>query len=391
MSKKSTHFVTRWHPVSVLGRSIAELFRAASFEASLLTVVLVVQGLIPAFALYLTKRTVEGIAQVAQGGSVNLIFLAVLWVSAALIDALLAPVNQVLQGNLGEKFTAHVNLKLISKMEDLPGLDVLEGADYHDDVRILQEGAKNRPLNIMVLSAFTVRELISIAGLCAVMATVGWWIPLVVLIGAIPQSKMSLKLREVGWNALISRTPQARVMEYNARIALNQQNAAEVRLYGLLPWLKERYNSEFTKMHTTMRSVRSRQAFGVLPSGLLSLCVSGGLFFWMILQATHAHLAVGAIVVVVQGLSQVQGLVFSLIEGFGQIFERILYFDKCFKFLGIVPEVRNAVHTRDIQMSIFPTQVQQKKPFKVSHLRYRPDPLWPSSVKTVLVNRPSSN
>ena len=337
---------------SILVRAVPELFRAAPLETTLLSAILLVQGLLPALTLYLTKLTVDGVTQLASGGGGSLVPLAVWWVLALALSTLLSPVVQVLQGNVGEKFTAYVNLTLMNKSRQLPGLDLLENREFHDSLAVLQEGAGSRPLNVLVLLMFAARDSITLISMSGVLVVVGWWVPLVMLLSAWPQASMTLKLREMGWGALLSRTPEARAMEYEARVALSHQHAAEVRLYNLIPWLSNRYEQAFTAAHRTMRGVRARQAFEVLPASLFSILVAAGLFVWAVWRASNGLLSAGDVVLVVTGLAQVHLLVFSLIEGSGMLFERGLYFKLYFDFLGSEPEVRQAEQPLPLELGV---------------------------------------
>src|SRR5690606_19292266 len=111
---------------------------------------LVVQGAVPALAVYLTKLTIDAISMAVQGGAANLLALAALWGAAGALTHLLPPIVQLLQANVAELFTARVNLELMRKSEELIGLDLLEDPGFHDDLQVLREGARNRPLNMLV-------------------------------------------------------------------------------------------------------------------------------------------------------------------------------------------------------------------------------------------------
>lgn len=325
--------------VRTLWRASVELYKAASLETSILVVIILVQGLIPAFSLYLTKFSLDNIGNLLAGQEGNISRIVILWISILIIGTVLAPINQVLQGNIAEKFTAHINLRLMDKMDELLGLDILEDTKFHDDLDVLQRGASSRPLNVFTMLIFTIRDIISLVGLSVVLISVGWWVPFLVLLGSYPLALMTLKLREMGWAALISSTPDAREMEYNAKVALSYSFASETRLFNTLPWLRERYKKAFDKAHSTMRRARRAQAVQVLPYSFFGIFISGGLLIWTIYQAIEGRLTPGAIVVIITGLAQVQQTIFSLIESSGILFERGLYFQKYFEFLEAESQV----------------------------------------------------
>lgn len=331
-----------------LARSVPLLWRAAPAQVTTLLLLLVVQGAVPALAVYLTKLTIDAIATAVQGGEASLVRLALLWGGTAAITHLLPPVVQLLQGNVAELFTAKVNLELMRKSEALVGLDLLEDPAFHDDLQVLRDGARRRPLNMLVLLVYSVRNVVSAVSLTAVLATLAWWVPLVIVASAIPYSVATLRLREVGWNALLSRSPEARRMEYESRTALSYEHAAEVRLNAMLPWLRQRYERSFNAAHKTMRRVRAKEALGVLPGIVFAVAVAVGLFAWAVFEASRGALTVGAVVVVVQGLSQMQNEVISLAESVGYLFERLLFFEKYFEFVDVEPNVRDPAEPRPV-------------------------------------------
>lgn len=88
-------------------------------------VALLVQGVIPALLIWVTKSVVDLAARaVALGGVAWVEFLpaVALWVGGLLLESSLSPWAAALQGNLNEKLTARVNLDLMRKADSLPVL-----------------------------------------------------------------------------------------------------------------------------------------------------------------------------------------------------------------------------------------------------------------------------
>ncbi|WP_027891709.1 ABC transporter ATP-binding protein [Calidithermus chliarophilus] len=333
----------------VLFRSTLELWRAARLEVGLYALLQVVQGVIPAATLYLTKLTVDGVVALAQGQEASIGELTFLWVIALAVGAVVAPVAQVLQGNAADKCTAHINLRLMDKSRDLAGLEVLEDARFYDDLNVLQSQAPYRPMNLLVTLAYLLRGFTTLLSLAAVLLALGWWVPLLVLAGSLPQALVTYRLRRAGWNAMVQSTPEARAMAYDQRVALTHAFAHEVRLYGLLEWLQGRYLHSFRAYHRTLRKSRNDQAFKVLPYTLLSIAGGGSAFAWTAWQAQQGSLGVGALVVVVQGLTRAQSTVLEIIDMFGLLAgQHLAFFEKYLDFLAVEPGVRYPEHPRPL-------------------------------------------
>lgn len=221
--------------VSVLRRAVPELFRAAPTGVGLLSLILLAQAFVPVLSLYLTRLTIDGVSARLSGETVSIPLLATFWTLTLLIDVLLSPISTVLQGNVGEKFTAYINLKLMAKAQTLAGLELLEDKRFYDDLELLQSGAANRPLNTLMMLFYTGRSLVTLVGMTGLLLSVGWWVPFVALIGALPLAALTYRSREQTFKALLRQTPQARAMAYESSLALSHDAAAEVRLYNLLP------------------------------------------------------------------------------------------------------------------------------------------------------------
>lgn len=324
-----------------LAKAVPELFRAAPLEVSLLASILVIQAFVPVLTLFLTRLTVDGVAALAQGSAVNTTVLVTWWALTLLLDIVLSPIGKAVQGSVAERLTAHVNVTLMQKAEALPGLELLEDSRFYDDLEVLQSAASYRPLNVLVTLVWTVRGLITFVGTAVLLASAGPWVPVVAAVGALPLALTTKKFMEMGWGALFERTPEARMMAYEAKVALGHKHAAEVRLYSLLAWLRGRYLRACRTFHKTMQGVRLKEVLAVMPRSVLSLLVTAGLFAWAIRGAAAGRLSPGEIVVVVSGLTQLQNLLFSIVSNAGLLFSHMLYFQKYFDFLAAEPQVKD--------------------------------------------------
>ena len=322
--------------LQTLSRILRMLAKAEPVGVFLLLIITSFQAVLPAATLLLTKWTVDEITALGiPGEAFPLLTLVSLWVSLQLVQPFLDIANQLLQGNIAERFTAHINLSLMDKAESLLGLDVLENKTYHDDIKIIQDGASHRPMNLVVLLTLTARDLLTIVSLMAVLATLAWWVPFALLTATLPSTLAVIRLRDLGFEALLSNNEDGRRMAYTSRIALGFQYAQEVRLFRLISWLKEHYSELFRKTHTRMRSVRQKEMSRVLPTYTLSVGASASLFAWAVWRASLGLLSAGQVVIIVQALSQ---LIFALrdtINYIGFLHEGIRYFQKYLTFLDI--------------------------------------------------------
>ncbi|ADV66303.1 ABC transporter ATP-binding protein [Deinococcus maricopensis] len=336
--RTNSHETTR-ELLRVLARALPRMFRAAPALVVALALTQVVSGLVPAASVLITKWTIDGLTRLVAGESLNVWLLAGAWAGAAFLGQLTGVLVTILQGYVADRYSVETITALMGKMADLPGLDVVEDARFHDDIELLHTGARFRPLNLLATVIGLTREVVAALGLAASLLVVGWWVPLVVLLGMIPLTRAQVRLREAGWSLTIQRTQEARELMYDQRVALRHEYAKEVRLYDLIPWLSGRYRRRAEAYAREMRDMRNKQAYGVLPANALALAVSAGLFAYAVTRASSGAMTVGAVVLLVQALAQVRDHLLGVTEYVGMSTEHARWFSKYFAFLDAQPHV----------------------------------------------------
>jgi len=295
--------------VTDLVRSFALVRAAAPVGSVLLLVALLVQGVIPALLIWVTKSVVDLAARaVALGGVAWVEFLpaVALWVGGLLLESSLSPWAAALQGNLNEKLTARVNLDLMRKADSLPGLTAFESAGFYDELQVLRDQAAYQPVNLLVYVTNAFRELVVIASVLALLATVAWWIPLLVVLAAVPHALVQFALQRNAWETMVSRSPQARLMQYLSSLLLTDTYAKEARLFGFGPWVRGRYEAAFADTHSAMRRVRLKQAGWANLLVAVSALVNGFAFLWVVARAAAGAVGAGSILLLVQSLLYLQ-------------------------------------------------------------------------------------
>ncbi|WP_345464295.1 ABC transporter ATP-binding protein [Deinococcus carri] len=325
--------------LAVLMRALPALVRSAPGIVSLMGLMVVVQGLTPAATILLGKWTVDGITRVAAGGEANLTLLALAWAGTALVAQLTAVASTLLQGYATDHFTVQTVTSLMRKMQALPGLDVVEDPRFHDDVETLQMGARNRPLNLTATLLGLLRGVVGVLGVAGALVSVGWWVPLVVVLGMLPLARKQMQLYELGWSMTIQRTQEARELAYDQRVSMRHEYAKEVRLYDLMPYLTGRYVQKALDYQRVMRGLRNKQVLGVLPAQLLALAVTAGLFAHAVARAGQGELTAGTVVLVTGALAQVREGLGSITEFLGMGTQHLRWFQKYFAFLDARPNV----------------------------------------------------
>jgi len=322
----------RVHSLSLAARVALLLFRAAPSSTLLLFFLLFVEGLLPTGVVLVNKSIIDS---VVAGRAEGLAISAGIWLVLSFLGSLISPLTLLLQGNLSEKFTAFINQKIFTKLIELKGISIYESASFHDKVKVLRDGAKSRPVNFIVNMVYIARSAVSAASILIILFGFSVWYPVVLFVSAVPYVWATLRMREVGWRALLGRSREARELEYLASLPLVPRAAPEVLVYGLHGWLYQQYRSRFRHLHAYMAGIRLRETIRLLPA--LSVSVGGValVFLSSIREAARGQRTPGEIALLLQSFSQIHSSLLSASESLSYLMERLLFFDYFFEFLQI--------------------------------------------------------
>ncbi len=322
-------------------RSLPFLWTAAPRETVFMIIGVFLQGIVPAISIWITKQVVDTVATaLEQGKEISLEILVGLvagWVGALLLEALLRPWMSAIQGNLGEKLTAHINLLLMRKADTFPDLNRFEDSKFYDELQILKEQISYQPMSFIANLAGGGSSLFTLITMVVLLFPLGFWIPLIIIITTLPQIYVSFQYEMIIWGTMYEKSPEARRMQYCSSVMLTDTYAKEVRLFKLGSLFISRYVKEFQSFHQTMRHLRGKQAFWAARLSVMSALGNGFAFYWVVQQAFRGEISPGSVLLFVQSLAYLQQNLEQCLSLSLATFETLLYIQQFFGFLDSQP------------------------------------------------------
>ena len=273
--------------------------KADSFLAAAWWTVLVLRGVLPA-AFALAMGMLVGAVERGDSLTGSLTLVGVVFV----LLQILTPVHQAIGANLGDRTAAWLYDRLTEACVRPPGMGHLEDPKLTSDLTVARDfdlGMTGPPLNVSM--DFIAGGLVEIIGglTCAiVLAAYAWWAPLV-LGGAWLATHWLLRESAV-WrdrNTEEVRSAQ-RDADYAYQLAVNPQPSKELRLFGLVNWVIERFVQRRTRLHALQYEATRLREKPVLWS-LLLVVGANVLVFWSLATAVaNDRLTLGEVVVFAQ-------------------------------------------------------------------------------------------
>ena len=316
------------HSYRITCWAIKQLFVSASFEASVISSFVVLQGLIPAASLY----AIQGIIQWIEAASYPIFYLS-LWGSLLLLDIALTPVASLIRLQLNEKLLAHINLLLMHKANHIEGLQPFEDPKFYDQIQFLKNESSRKPINFIYVLTDFVRESVALLSVLIVLSSMGWWIPLAILLTSLPHAISVLNFEKESWDQILFRSPESRKMSWISSLTLDHRIAKELRLFGFGPFLMEKYKKLASQLAEALFKQRWQQTKHSILLSSLSVLGNVGMIGFILIEAKRGVLSIASFVIAIQALMMTQQQLARCIANVAMFAPILLFFNKLKDFL----------------------------------------------------------
>jgi ATP-binding cassette subfamily B protein len=307
-------------------------------------VVLVVQGLLPLLALYLTKLIVDAVSMAItepdKSAAIHSIFVLICIAGAV---ALLTVFFQQLAGWIKEaqslSVTDHVYNLLHEKSVSVD-LEYYENPEYLDTLHRAQEEGPYRPTQILDGLTRVGSSGISLAAIAGLLFVFHWTIPIILVAAAVPGVLVRIRYSEKMYQWQQRNTQSERKSRYYNWMLTGDAHAKEVRLFGLADLFIQR----FSRLRDTLRKekiamVKQRSGADLAAQSLATLLVFST-FGFIAKRAITGSITLGDMVMFFQAFQRGLGNMKDLLGGLADLYNDNLFLTNLYAFLDLAPTVK---------------------------------------------------
>lgn len=303
----------------------------AAVLASGVTVLLM--GLVPVAAAWLTKLVLDGLA--AGSGPAGLLVQGVALGVTGLAGAALPSVAEYAQDQSRRALQVLIQDRLFQAVNAHPGLSRFENPAFHDRVRLAQEAGQNAPQRIVRGVLGIAQGAVTLAGFTAALAVLAPWMILVVALSAVPSVRAQLDLSRRRAGMMWGVSPRARRQIFFANLLTSPDAAKEIRLFGLGDLLRARMLRELRAVNAAEQGLARRTLRTQGTLSLLGAAVAALGLLWAIDAAASGTLTVGDVAVFAAAVAGVQSALASIVGQSADAHNALLMFGH---YLDVVAE-----------------------------------------------------
>ena len=321
------------------------------FTAAMM-VLRLVRAFVPIATFWVGKLILDTVIAVRDGHAE----LSTLWryvameVAIVVLGEVLARASSLIESLLSDLFSNRMSVRL---MEHAAILDLAQFEDptFYDHL----ERARRQTIGRIAL----LTQLVSMAQEAITLLTIGGvliayspWM-LLLLIGAVlPSFLGETHFAALGYSLLFRWTPERRQLDYLRLIGASDKTAKEVQMFGLAPWLTERYRVLSDKFYEENKVLSLRRG---AVSAALSIFGTIGYYvayIIIILRAVHGLITPGTLIFLsasfARGRDTIQGILLSA----SSVYEQALYLRDLFVFLEMKPTITSKPDARQVPQPI---------------------------------------
>ncbi|OZM72803.1 multidrug ABC transporter permease [Amycolatopsis antarctica] len=347
--------------VRALPRVVRLTWQASPPLTIVLGVVTVIAGLLPTATAYSAKllldAVVEAIGIRTQGrpdqtalslpiigvhaeltSTAKIVGLTLLQFGIFTLTAISSALTNIAQALLQERMVLTIRHQVMRHASTLH-LAFFEGSHSYDLLRQAEREAPTRPMSMINSGLGLIKTSITFGSMIALLVWVSPLLALVALLAPVPafisQSKYGARAFRLSF--LVS--PIRRRMDYLSSLVTTDVNAKETKLYGLGPYLVDRFRKLGEVHYDRQRKLtRNRNLVGTAWS-LLSTMAGSAIALYIALEAVAGRLTLGDLALYTAAATAVQTSVQGLFTGFSGMYENNLYLDTLYQFLATPPGI----------------------------------------------------
>lgn len=279
-------------------------WRAQPLLTSLMLLLIALQAVLPPLLLWFTQALVErltlDLGLIAQAPEIVRLLPLGAWIGlaagAVALSQFLQPLSATFQVMVDDRITGFVGRELIRVANSWQGLARFEDPEFADDLAHARRYVSGRGIDVMRSGEWAALSLFTAFGMAVVLAALHPLIPIALILLTLPAIGQRWDFSDRMGSHLYVQTPETRRLEYSRGMMLEPEPAKDVRLYGLLGFFAQRYQTIFNRTLASLYRLRRGMVPRVTLANVVALVGVGALWVWLAWRVFLGEESLGAFV-----------------------------------------------------------------------------------------------
>jgi ATP-binding cassette subfamily B protein len=297
-------------------------------------------SLLPLAMLAVTGTIVEGIhSYTSHQGALPHYFwwLVVGEFALATLSTILVRVLDFFDTIVADKFTRHISTKIVEHASKLD-LTSYEDPVFYDKMDRARVQGTDRL--VMIQSAGRLlQQGITAASLAASIMLFSPWLLLALIACVVPAFMGETHFAFMGYSLNFRQTTARRQMEYLRILGGSRDSAKELKLFGLGPFVVQRYTELSDELHQQNLGLAKKKLFFGALLTMLGTIGYYGTYTFVIYRTVSGALTLGTMTILVGAIAGASSNIQAFFSTFSIIADQALFMDDLLEFFSVQPKI----------------------------------------------------
>lgn len=307
--------------------------------AATMVVLRLARAFVPVATLWIGKLIIDAVVAALDAGPdfARLWKLVALEIAIVLVGEILARASGLVESLLGDLFSNYTSVRL---MEHAARLDLyhFEDPDFYDQLERARRQTTARVGLLAQLLALG-QDALTLVSLGAALAVYSPWLLALLAVAVLPSFLGETHFAGLQYSLLYRWTPERRQLDYLRYIGASDVTAKEVQMFGLAPWITERFRNLSEKFYEENKRLSVRKAMVSTALSLIGTAGYYGAYAMILVRAVMGTITLGTLTFLAGSFARSRDLIQRLLFGASDIFQHSLYLKDLFDFFEMKPSI----------------------------------------------------
>ena len=308
--------------------------------------------MVPVATFWVGKLILDSVisAKASHGPLTQIWRYLALELAIVLAGEVLARASSLIESLLGDLFSNAMSIEL---MEHAAKLDLaqFEDPEFYDHLERARRQTVGRIALLSLLLSMS-QDGLTLITLAGALIAYNPWLLLLLALTVIPSFLGETHFASLGYSLLFRWTPERRQLDYLRYVGASDKTAKEVQMFGLAPWLTERYRQLSQRFYEENRDLSVRR--GVVSALLSVLGTVGyyGAYVVILIRAVKGDITIGTLTFLAASFGRGRDVIQNILLSASNVYEQALYLRDLFVFLDMRPTIESLPNARTVSTPI---------------------------------------
>ena len=279
--------------------------------------------------------SIEQIQALPQSITTALALIAFCWFAKEALE----PVSDYCREQLNDCLTRDINLLIMNKTSGTIDISILESPKFYDHLQRVLNELTFKPIQMLNTVSQIGRAVITLISLAFVLGALSPFLVLFIFLLSAPRTIFNLRKMYDEWDVILGDVPEVRRMRYYTSVLTNNQDAKEIRLFGLGSYFKEEFLSVFSGFQKRRTAVRQKHLGLSVVLAMMSAIGTVFSYIYAVLCSIAGRVSAGSLAMYLGTISQMDQSIAVVMFYMTELYRTTQFVNSLFDFLEIPPAI----------------------------------------------------